>query len=189
MHHLIFEGPELAGKSWIMSQVYSYLEPRFSQNKNLLDGCHWFNCDIGLFGSDLGKILIKNYLPILKMLKKRNVLLEKFHLADAVYNLLYQQKTIDYFEVEEELKKMDYKIIFVALPEDKNIITDRLKDRLKLYPHYKRIAKSAEWYLGQQKLYYQMLEKTNLPYLTIQTKNLPDASILPRILDWLGIEN
>ena len=40
IHHLIFEGAELSGKSWIMSQIYNYLEPKYNQSKDILDGCH-----------------------------------------------------------------------------------------------------------------------------------------------------
>jgi len=28
-HHLIFEGAELAGKTWLMSQIYNYLQPKY----------------------------------------------------------------------------------------------------------------------------------------------------------------
>ncbi len=186
MHHLIFEGAELAGKSWIMSEVYKYLEPRFCQSKNVLDGCHWLNCDIGLYGSPLGQTLIKNYLPLLKALSGRNVLIEKFHLTDTVYNWLYQQKKLNYSQVEKELARLNYKIIFIALPKDEKIISQRLKDRLRLYPHYQRIARPPAWYLSQQKMYFHFLKSSSLPYLVIQTKNLPDRSILPQILQWLG---
>ena len=62
MHHLIFEGAELAGKSWIMSQVYNHLEPKYNSNQGLLDGCHWFNCDVGVFGSEHGRRVIGQYL-------------------------------------------------------------------------------------------------------------------------------
>jgi hypothetical protein len=32
MTHLIFEGAELAGKSWLMSRVYDYLERKDNKN-------------------------------------------------------------------------------------------------------------------------------------------------------------
>ena len=39
-HHIIFEGAELAGKSWLMSQVYDQLEPKYNQQNHILDDCH-----------------------------------------------------------------------------------------------------------------------------------------------------
>ena len=51
MHHLIFEGAELSGKSWLISQVYNYLEPKYNQSDFILDGCNWFNCDVGIYGT------------------------------------------------------------------------------------------------------------------------------------------
>ena len=61
MHHLIFEGAELAGKSWIMSQIYDQLEPKYNKNKVVLDGCHWFNSDVGIFGTEFGRPVIDHY--------------------------------------------------------------------------------------------------------------------------------
>lgn len=45
-HHIIFEGAELVGKSYIMSRIYDFLEEKYNKNRNILDGCHWFNSDI-----------------------------------------------------------------------------------------------------------------------------------------------
>ena len=64
-HHLIFEGAELAGKSWIMSQVYNHLQAKYNESKFIMDGCHWFNCDIGIYGTKYGNDVIKNYINIL----------------------------------------------------------------------------------------------------------------------------
>ena len=51
-HNIIFEGPELVGKSYLMSQIYDYLEPKYNSGGKIMDGCHWFNCDVGIFGTE-----------------------------------------------------------------------------------------------------------------------------------------
>jgi len=93
--HIIFEGAELSGKSWVMSQIYEYLEIRSNTSKNILNGCHWFNCDNGLFGSNSGKVLIESYLDMFKKLKDKNLILEKFHISDLIYNRIYNKKEIN----------------------------------------------------------------------------------------------
>lgn len=184
--HLIFEGAELAGKSWIMSQIYDRLEPKYNKSGYLLDGCHWFNCDVGIYGTKHGKPIIKSYLKIFNELKNKNLLVEKFHLSDIVYNRLHRQKEINYKNIDRELKKLDFKIILIAFPPDKKIIQARIADRLKLYPHYERILRKPEWYLKQKKEYLKEIKKTGLPYLIIETKKLPDNNLTNKILRWIN---
>src|SRR5512145_322970 len=74
MHHLIFEGAELSGKSWLMSQIYDRLEPKYNRNKNILDGCHWFNCDVGVYGTEHGKPVIEHFCRIFAELQDKNLL-------------------------------------------------------------------------------------------------------------------
>jgi len=62
--------------------------------------------------------------------------------------------------IENELKKLDFKIVFVKFPEKKSIIEKRIQDRLNLYPHYKRILKSPEWYVLQQQEYEKEINKS-----------------------------
>jgi thymidylate kinase len=186
MQHIIFEGAELAGKSWLMSRVYDYLEPKYNKNRMILDGCHWFNCDVGVFGTRHGRPTIKYYLKILEELENKNLLLEKFHLSDVVYNRLHLKKEINYKNIEKELLKLNFKIVLVVFSEDKNILEKRIADRLKLYPHYERILRSSEWYIKQQREYLKEIKKTKLPYLIIETKKLPDESLVQEILSWMG---
>ncbi len=186
MHKIIFEGPELAGKSWIMSQVYDYLEPKYNQNGLLLNGCHWFNSDVGVYGSEKGLPVINHYLSIFKELKDRNILVEKLHLSDIVYNRLHRKTEIDYFKQEQILNELDFKIILVTFPENENLLKNRIKDRLNLYPHYERILQNPDWYIKQQREYQKELEKTIIPNLTIKTDELPDKSLIDKILKWIN---
>ncbi len=184
-HHLIFEGAELSGKSWLMSQIYSYLEPKYRTSNYLLDGCHWFNCDIGVYGTKHGKPVITSYLEMFKELRGRNLLVEKFHLSDIIYNRLNRNQEINFKNIERQLKKLGFKIILIAFPPDKKILKARINDRLKLYPHYKRILRQPEWYIKQQREYIKEIKKTSLPYLIIETQKLPDKNLTNKILTWI----
>ncbi len=187
-HHIIFEGAELSGKSWIMSQIYDFLESKYHESDSLLDGCYWFNCDVGVFGTDKGKAVIKNYVSIFKTLQEKNIIVEKFHLADKIYSRLYRQKRVGYRLLEKRLQKLNFKIVLVVFPEDENIIRQRLEDRIKLYPHYRRIAKEPSFYIAQQKLYLKKIKRSKLPYLIIEADELPSEKYREDILDWLGEE-
>lgn len=186
IHHLIFEGAELSGKSWLLSQVYDYLEPKYNQNKVALDGCHWFNCDVGIYGTEHGQKVIEHYLDIFTVLKEKNLLIEKLHLSDIVNNRLHNQKEVDYREVEDRLLALDFKIILVTFPEDEKLLAARIKDRLNLYPHYERILREPSWYIREQQEYIEEIKKTKLPYLIIETKALPANGLVEQILQWIG---
>jgi len=185
-HHLIFEGAELAGKSWLMSQVYDLLEPKYNQGGLLLDGCHWFNCDVGVYGTKHGQPIINNYIKIFQEIKRKNILVEKLHISDIVYNRMHRGQEINYKEAEAQLKKLNFKIILVLFPEKKDELQKRIKDRLKLYPHYVRILREERWYIGMQKEYIRELKKSGLPYLMVQTDKLPDQKPVDKILKWIG---
>ena len=92
VHHLIFEGAELSGKSWLMSQIYNFLEPKYNQSGFILDGCHWFNCDVGVYGGNNSKNFVQTYIKVFEQVKERNLIIEKFHLSDLVYQKLHQKK-------------------------------------------------------------------------------------------------
>ncbi len=186
-YHLIFEGAELTGKSYVISQVYDHLEKKHSSKKYplLLDGCFWINADIGVFGSEKGRLLIDNYLALAKKLKSYNIVFEKFHLTDQVYSWLYRRKNINYQKVELELKKLNFKIIFLYIDSDTNLFKKRLADRVSLYPHYKRIKQTPKDYIYQQEKYESYLKKTKLPYLKINTSEIPNKKIIKQIIKWL----
>ena len=184
--HLIFEGAELSGKTWLMSQVYNQLEPKYNQSKVVLDGCHWFNCDNGIFGTDKGKPVIKEYLKIFQDLSERNLIIEKFFLSDKIYNRLHRNKTVSYGQVEKKLAVMDFKIILCTFPEDEQLLQKRINDRLNLYPHYKNILQTPAWYIKQQRAYLKEIKKTTLPYLIVESCSFPDDGVVEKILQWIG---
>jgi hypothetical protein len=186
MHHLIFEGPELAGKSWLMSQVYEHLEPKYNSGEGVLDGCHWFNCDVGVFGTGYGQAVVENYLAIFETLKAKNLLIEKLHLADKIYSRLHRGIALDYSAVEDKLAEMGFRIVLITFPEERAILEKRIRDRLNLYPHYERILQSPDWYLNQQAEYKGEIERSKLPHLVIKTEVLPDYSLVDEILKWIG---
>jgi hypothetical protein len=188
MHHLIFEGAELSGKSWIMSQIYNILEPKYNQSGVILDGCHWFNCDVGVFGTEHGQPVIGRYVKIFDELKGKNILAEKFHLSDIVYNRMHFNREVEYKTIEDMLLDLEFKIVLLSFPEDKKLIEKRIQDRLNIYPHYTRIVREPLWYIEQQREYIKEAKKSCLPVLVVETERLPDERKVREILQWIKEE-
>ncbi|NCN99521.1 hypothetical protein GW920_00095 [Candidatus Falkowbacteria bacterium] len=190
-HHLIFEGAELSGKSWVMSQIYKYLEPVGATSDKVLNGCYWFNCDLGFFGTELAPKIIPDYLHTFQTLKDKNILVEKFHLSELIYDELYNAESFrnfsaaDFQVIDQKLKKLNFKIILLTFPEDKALLAKRLQDRLNLYPHYGRIAKTPEFYLQQQALYKERIKNSSLDYLILEVSKFPDEELLAKIRAWI----
>jgi len=99
---------------------------------------------------------------------------------------MYQKKEIDYRKIELELKKLRCRIVLITLPADKKIIQNRINDRLRLYPHYKKILHQPDWYIKQQKEYLKEIKKTSLPYLIVETNKLPDDTLTNKIINWIN---
>lgn len=184
-HHLIFEGAELVGKSWLISQIYNHLELHYNKEGHVLDGCHWLNCDVGVFGTKNGRFFLEKYTEILERMKNDNIILEKFFISDIVYNRINKKIELDYSDIEKRLLDLNVKIILCTVNNDKGLILNRIKDRLNLYPYYKRILKDPEWYLNQQKEYLNEIKKTKIPYLEIDMSEIPNQQHL-KILEWMG---
>lgn len=184
VHHIIFEGAELSGKSFLLSQLYDFLEPKYNREKLVLDGCHWFNCDVGIFGTPLGRPCIERYVEMLKIMKRKNVLFEKFHLSDIVYHRLHKQKEVRYNDAEKDLKKLGAKIILTTFKEDTGLLRKRIRDRIALYPHYERILKDPRWYIRQQREYLKEIKKSALEHLIVDMTRIPGKN-LSNILQWL----
>jgi len=184
-YHIIFEGAELSGKSWIMSQIYNELEPKYASSPNILDGCYWFNCDLGFFGTKPAAEIMKNYVRIFKTLKDKNILVEKFQLANSVYSELNNTPFGDYKKLERKLKRLDFKIVLLTFPEDETLLAKRLQDRLNLYPNYKRIAKSPADYIKQQAILKKKIQDSSLDYLIVEIESFPAAQAIKTIQDWI----
>lgn len=185
-HNIIFEGAELAGKSYLMSQVYDYLEPKYNSGGKIMDGCHWFNCDVGIFGTKFGQKALERYLGLLEDITDVSVMIEKFHLTEAVYQKLYNQKDFNFSKIEDRLHKLKTKIVLLIFDEDEKLLEQRLADRLKLYPHYSRIASRPADYIKQQRLYLDLIKKSQLDYLIINSSTLPNPPLVTKILEFLG---
>ncbi len=185
-HKIIFEGAELTGKSYLMSQVFNNIEPKYNSGGHILDGCHWFNCDVGIFGTNLGEVVLSKYLDLVEAIAESNVMLEKFHLTEAAYQKIYKGEDFDFSSIEARLKKLDTKIIMVTFDEDEKMIAKRLADRLKLYPHYSRIAQKPIDYIHQQRVYLELLSKSQLEYLVVNASQLPNQPLVNTILKFLG---
>jgi hypothetical protein len=182
--HLIFEGAELSGKSFLMSQVYPILERKGTRSRNFLDGCAWINSDIGVLGGEYGEAMVTKYVEIAGILKKRSVMFEKLHLTDTVYKIQTGREIPDYSEVERRLAQMHYKIVLTVFDESESLLEKRLKERLELYPHYKKIAKKPAFYINQQKIYRERVRKTTLPHLEINLRKFSEKEIQP-LRDWI----
>lgn len=184
-HKIIFEGAELAGKSYLMSQIYDYLEPKYNSGHKTLDGCHWFNCDVGIFGTKFGQTTIMKYLELFEELNDSNVMVEKFHLTEAVYQKLYNHQDFDFSKIEKRLFDIKAKIILLIFDEDEKLLQHRLNDRLQLYPHYNRIAQKPADYIRQQRLYLELIKKSQLDYLIINSSKLPNPFLVDKILEFI----
>lgn len=184
-HKIIFEGAELSGKSYLMSQVFNWLEPKYNTAGRILNGCHWFNCDVGLYGTPYGQDALSEYTDLLEKLQKANVMIEKFHITEYVYQRLYNNQEFDYTDIENRLLKLNAKIILTTFREDEELLEKRLQDRLNLYPHYEKIAQKPQDYINQQQLYKQILAKSRLEYLIVDSSVLPNLGLVEQILKFL----
>ncbi|MBT6691702.1 hypothetical protein HOB10_05235 [Candidatus Parcubacteria bacterium] len=184
-HNIIFEGPELGGKSYLMSQIFNHLEQKYYSGGKIMDGCHWFNCDVGIFGTKFGQTALLKYLELMEEINDTNVMVEKFHLTETVYQKLYNNKTFDFSDIEARLKLIKAKIILVIFDEDESLIAKRLEDRLNLYPHYDRIAQQPKEYLKQQRMYIDLIKSSQLEYLIVNASVLPNPALVEDILGFL----
>ncbi|PIR06618.1 MAG: hypothetical protein COV55_03785 [Candidatus Komeilibacteria bacterium CG11_big_fil_rev_8_21_14_0_20_36_20] len=185
-HKIIFEGPELSGKSYLMSQLFDFLEPKYNSGSKIMDGCHWFNCDVGIFGTKYGQAVLTKYLEIMGTMSGTNIMIEKFHLTEAVYQKVYNQQDFDFSESDNRLNNLNAKIILTTFDEDEELLKKRLQDRLNLYPHYQRIAQEPADYIRQQQLYLELIKKSQLKYLVINASQLPNQTLVEEILKFLG---
>ncbi len=180
--HLIFEGAELSGKSYLMSRLYTQLESEHFTSPNILDGCIWINSDVGVFGGEHGPSIVLKYVEIAEELKEKNLMFEKLQISDKAYQKIYNGIDLDYSKIEERLNKLNFKIVFTTFREDPELIKKRLSDRLALYPHYERIKKAPDFYIEQQRAYRELVKESALPCFEIDMSEIVDKS--SEILSW-----
>ena len=183
---LIVEGAELTGKSYVISQVYEYIEQRYNTDPRFLNGCHWFNCDVGIFGGSYGRLCIEKYVELAEALRDRHLIFEKFHITDAAYHQLYKHSIMNYADIEKRLTLVGAKVLFCSIEASEELFARRLSDRIGLYPHYRRIAKEPREYIQQQQEYQSLIQQSTLPVLTVDTTTLPNPEAVKKIIDWLG---
>jgi len=185
-HKLIFEGVELSGKSFLMNQIYDFLEKKYNSHTKILNGCHWFNSDVGIFGTKYGKDIIDRYVEMAEIMYEKNIMFEKFFISDQVYHSLYQNQILDYSRVENRLLELGTKIIFCTVEPNEKLFEKRLDDRLSLYKHYGRVAQAPKDYIKQQEKFKEIIVKTKLPVLNVDLTILPNETEVQKILSWIG---
>ena len=179
---LIFEGAELVGKSTLTSATYQRLVHAYTSSNQILDGCYYLYCDIGVFSTPLARDYLFHMAKIVELMRYHNVVLDKFHLADEVYQQEYRGKKVSHRWVEEDiLGPLGTRIVLVTLSEDK--LEERLQQRLKTDPHYALIQKPFDFYKRMQERYLQAIQNTTLEWLQVDGA-LPPEENVTRILAW-----
>ena len=182
---LIFEGAELVGKSTLTSATYQRLVHSYTTSNEILDGCYYLYCDIGIFSTPLAHDYILYMAKIIELMRQRNVVLDKFHLSDEVYQLEYRQQHVSHRWVEDEiLAPLDTRLVLVTLDVDQ--LAQRLEQRLLSDPHYALIKKPLDFYKRMQDRYLVAIEKTTLPYLIVDGAQPPEENV-NKVLEWANM--
>jgi Thymidylate kinase len=182
---LIFDGAELAGKSTLTAAMYQRIVHAYTSSDEILDGCYYLYCDIGIFSTPLARDYIFHMAKIVELMKQRNVVMDKFHLADEVYQQEYRGKTVSHRWVEEEiLQPLGTRLILVTVSEEH--LEQRLQQRLKSDPHYALIQKPFEFYRRMQERYLQAIQHTTLEWLQVDG-SLPPEENVTRVLTWANM--
>ncbi len=166
-----------------MSQVYPKLEKTNQTSPDFMDGCFWFNCDLGFFGGEYGESMIHKYLEMVEILQDKPILLEKFHLTDLVYRKQHSRTVPDYSQVETSLLALDFGVVLTTFPENPSVLEKRLEDRMALYPHYQRVAKDPSFYIDQQALYREIVNQSALSHIEIELKDFSPEEV-SKVLAW-----
>lgn len=182
---LIFEGAELVGKSTLTAATYQRLVHAYTSSNEILDGCYYLYCDIGIFSTPLAKDYIYHMAKIIELMKQRNVVLDKFHLADEVYQQEYRGKTVSHRWVEDEiLRPLGTRMILVTVSEEH--LEQRLQQRLQSDPHYALIKKPFDFYKRMQQRYLEAIQHTTLDWLQVDGAAPPEENVT-QILAWANM--
>jgi len=182
---LIFEGAELVGKSTLTSATYQRIVHAYTSSNEILDGCYYLYCDIGIFSTPLARDYIYHMAKIVELMKQRNVVLDKFHLSDEVYQQEYRGRMVSHRWVEDEiLRPLDTRVILVTL--SKEHLEQRLQQRLQSDPHYALIQKPLDFYTRMQDRYLHTIQNTSLDCITVDGAAPPEENVT-RILKWANM--
>lgn len=182
---LIFEGAELAGKSTLTQATYQRLVHAYTTSNEILDGCYYLYCDIGVFSTPLAHDYLLYMAKIIELMRQRNVVVDKFHLSDQVYQMEYRHRRVDHRWVEDEiLWPIDARIVLVTV--DAEHLAGRLEERLVSDPHYALIQKPIDFYKRMQDKYLAAIKGVTLPYLIVDGAQ-PVESVVNEALAWAGM--
>src|SRR3954463_8964442 len=70
---LIFEGAELVGKSTLTSATYQRLVHAYTSSNEILDGCYYLYCDIGIFSTSLARDYLFHMAKIAELMRYHNI--------------------------------------------------------------------------------------------------------------------
>jgi len=182
MTHLIFEGAELTGKSFTIQGVWNALEQQNNSGQGVMDGCIWFNADVGVYGTKDGWPLIQHYLDIINTLSHKNLIFEKFHLTQHLYTKNSNTQRVE--GVENILLEHDFRLIITTVQPQEEKIQQKLDERLKSMPAYQRIARTPKEYLEMQENYLKLVKKSKLPSLILDNTDLPNNNA-EKVLKWI----
>ena len=182
---IIFEGAELVGKSTLTSATYQRLVHEYTTSNEILDGCYYLYCDIGVFSTPLARDYLYHMAKIIELMRRCNVVVDKFHLADEVYQAEYRGITVAHRWVEHEiLRPLDTRLVLVTV--DAEHLEQRLEQRLRSDPHYALIQKPLDFYLRMQQRYQQAIEQTTLAWMRVDGAR-PVEENVTEVLAWAGM--
>lgn len=181
-YHIIFEGSELTGKSYTIHPVWNQIEKENNSGQGIMDGCHWFNTDIGILGTIDGWGLIDKYIEIAQSISHRNIIFEKFHFTNLIYS---KEDNFELFQqADQRLADLNFRLVLTTVSPEERIFSDRIRERLVTNKSYQRVVKKPAWYVDTQQNYRQLLKKTNLPAIEIDNTQIPNDNAT-KILHWL----
>jgi hypothetical protein len=179
---LIFEGAELTGKSTLTAATYQRLVFPYTTTNEILDGCYYLYCDIGVFSTPIAHDYLYHMAKIVELMRYRNVVIDKFHLSDEVYQAEYRGRHVSHRWVEDRiLRPLGTRIVLVTISPD--LLRERLRRRLETDPHYALIQKPLDFYPRLQERYQRAARETTLPVLVVDGAAAPDENV-SRILRW-----
>lgn len=182
-HKLIVTGAELTGKSYFIYDLWNTLEARYNKTGSVLDGCTWINTDVGLYGTDDGWVLVENMLNLAQSLESRNLIFEKFHYTQFIYENFKNKDR--YQKINQALHDLNFRVVLTTVNPDESLISKRIEDRLRGNTSYQRIVKPPAWHIERQYEYRTVIQESGLPYIEIDNTQIPNENY-KTVLEWIG---